>query len=67
MALGVVFILIIMTVNLRGIKESGRIFAVPTYLFIASFLVMIIVGIVHAGNQWWSVARYSTSLYAAAA
>ena len=42
------FILIIMTVNLRGIKESGRIFAAPTYLFIGSFVIMIIVGIIHA-------------------
>jgi amino acid transporter len=49
-ALGVVFILIIMIVNLRGIKESGRIFAAPTYLFIGSFLIMIIVGLIHAAT-----------------
>jgi hypothetical protein len=30
-------ILIITLLNLRGVKESGTIFAVPTYLFIASF------------------------------
>ncbi len=47
-ALGVLFILIIMVVNLRGIKESGTIFAAPTYLFIASFLIMIVTGIIHA-------------------
>ncbi len=46
--LGVIFILLIMVVNLRGIRESGTIFAAPTYLFIGSFLVMILVGIIHA-------------------
>lgn len=32
--------------NLRGVKESGRLFAVPTYFFIASLLGMIGVGVV---------------------
>lgn len=31
--------------NLRGIKESGRIFAVPTYLFIVSMFLLIGVGL----------------------
>ena len=30
--------------NLRGVRESGRIFAVPTYFFIVSILVLIAVG-----------------------
>lgn len=46
--LGVFFILVIMVVNLRGIRESGSIFAAPTYLFIAAFLIMIITGVIHA-------------------
>lgn len=46
--LGVLFILLIMVVNLRGIRESGTIFAAPTYLFIASFLIMIVTGVIHA-------------------
>jgi amino acid transporter len=50
-ALGVLFILIIMVVNLRGIRESGTIFAAPTYLFIGSFLIMILVGIIHAATS----------------
>lgn len=45
---GVVFIILIMVVNLRGVRESGTIFAAPTYLFISAFLVMIGTGIVHA-------------------
>jgi amino acid transporter len=30
--------------NLRGIRESGRLFAAPTYFFIASILIMLAVG-----------------------
>ena len=39
-------VIIIMTVvNLRGVKESGRIFAVPTYFFLGLAFLMLIVGI----------------------
>ena len=39
------FILFIMLANCRGVRESGLLFATPTYLFIGSFLVMIVVGL----------------------
>ena len=42
------FIAIICVGNLRGVKESGKIFAVPTYLFIISMFVMIGMGIYKA-------------------
>src|SRR5262245_32116833 len=32
--------------NLRGVRESGRVFAVPTYAFIASYVLMIAWGAV---------------------
>src|ERR1700758_992268 len=32
--------------NLRGIKEAGKAFAVPTYLFAGSVILMIVVGLV---------------------
>jgi amino acid transporter len=32
--------------NLRGIREAGRVFALPTYLFAGSVVVMIITGVV---------------------
>jgi amino acid transporter len=35
---------IVTVVNLRGIRESGRTFAGPTYLFIGSLFVMLMVG-----------------------
>ncbi len=38
-------ILIMCFGNLRGIKEAGRLFAVPTYLFAGSVVLMIIVGL----------------------
>ncbi|MFN2568392.1 MAG: APC family permease [Candidatus Dormibacteria bacterium] len=40
-ALCVGFIVILMVVNLRGVKETGNIFALPTYLFIVAMLGMI--------------------------
>jgi amino acid transporter len=30
--------------NLRGLRESGRLFALPSYLFIAAFVVLLTVG-----------------------
>jgi len=41
-ALAVVFLL--MLGNLRGIRESGRMFSLPTYFFVVSLLVLIAVG-----------------------
>jgi amino acid transporter len=46
LALG--FVVILMLGNLRGIRESGQIFAVPTYFFIVTTLALIAVGIWHA-------------------
>jgi amino acid transporter len=42
--LTVAFVLILMLGNLRGIRESGRIFAIPTYLFVVSLLGLMAVG-----------------------
>ncbi len=39
-----VAIFLLMLTNLRGVKESGRIFMVPTYAFIVSIFVLIGVG-----------------------
>jgi amino acid transporter len=39
------FVFVLMVGNLRGIRESGRIFAVPTYFFITTMLALIVVGI----------------------
>ena len=42
--IGVVAIALITLGNLRGLRESGNIFAVPTYLFVGSALLMIAIG-----------------------
>lgn len=42
----VVLILLMMLGNLRGVKESAKIFSVPTYLFVLSIIIMLIVGII---------------------
>ena len=44
-ALGVGFVALIAFANLRGVRESGRVFAVPTYVFIATFAVLVGVGL----------------------
>ena len=43
--LAVVTVVLIAIVNLRGIRESGSIFAAPTYVFVISVLAMIGVGL----------------------
>jgi amino acid transporter len=44
MAVG--FVILIAAVNLRGVRESSKAFAIPTYVFIGSVLLMIIVGLI---------------------
>ncbi|GAA1542598.1 APC family permease [Nocardioides humi] len=41
-----VMVLLLMALNLRGIRESGRLFAVPTYLFMVAILGMCAFGFV---------------------
>jgi amino acid transporter len=43
--ISVIAILIMCYGNLRGIREAGRIFALPTYLFSGSVIIMIIIGL----------------------
>ncbi|HET7288320.1 MAG TPA: APC family permease, partial [Pyrinomonadaceae bacterium] len=42
-----IFIAFIATANLRGVRESGALFAAPTYVFVVSFLFMIAFGLFH--------------------
>ena len=39
------FVFLLMAMNLRGMRESGKTFALPTYLFIAGVIVMVAVGL----------------------
>jgi amino acid transporter len=47
-ALSLVFLAVLAIGNLRGIKESGRLFALPTYLFLGSMAALLAVGAVKA-------------------
>ena len=49
--LGVFVILLIVVANLRGIREAGSIFAVPTYLFITATVALIVLGLFHLITQ----------------
>ena len=39
------FIVVIAVGNLRGVRESGKVFAVPTYFFIANMVLLLTVGL----------------------
>jgi len=45
-AIALVMLLIITIGNLRGVRESSKLFGVPTYIFIVSCVVLIVTGIV---------------------
>ncbi|HET9654217.1 MAG TPA: APC family permease [Kineosporiaceae bacterium] len=44
--LAVVVVVVLMTMNLRGVRESGTAFAIPTYVFMFSILGMGVFGLV---------------------
>jgi hypothetical protein len=46
--LDLLLIVVMTMLNLRGVRESGSIFALPTYFFIVSAALLIIVGLVKA-------------------
>lgn len=43
-----VILFVITTINLRGVREAGAIFLLPTYLFIVTLLAAILIGCVKA-------------------
>lgn len=44
MPVAVAIVVLIMVINLRGVKESGAVFAVPTYFFVSMMVILIVVG-----------------------
>ena len=63
----VVIIALIAVMNLRGLRQSGALFAIPTYFFIASIFIMIATAIVRsllgqpmvAESASWQIAETS--------
>lgn len=39
--IGVAMVLLIMLINLRGVKESGKALAIPTYFFLATMVILL--------------------------
>jgi len=50
-ALGIGLVVLIAVANLRGLRESGRVFAVWSYLFIGGYLLLMVYG--YAGFALW--------------
>jgi amino acid transporter len=48
--LSVFFVALLVVANLRGVRESGKAFAVPTYTFISLTLLMLIVAVVRGAS-----------------
>ncbi|MEK0098853.1 amino acid permease [Streptomyces sp. A475] len=44
--LAVGFVALLTAINLRGVRESGKTFAAPTYLFVGGVLIMVITGLI---------------------
>ncbi len=54
-----VAILLIVVINLRGVRESGKVFSLPVYLFIGSLLLLISVSF----TKYFSLAQLSLPEY----
>jgi len=54
-------IFVMMILNLRGTRESGNVFAAPTYLYVVSILAMIAVGFYKAATDQLPVAQETAS------
>jgi amino acid transporter len=49
--IGVAMIAVLLTTNLRGVRQAGALFAAPTYLFIGAIALLLIVGLVNAAGR----------------
>ena len=50
MPVAVALVVVLTALNLRGVRESGTLFAIPTYAFMAGIIVMGVVGFVRAAG-----------------
>jgi amino acid transporter len=64
--LSLAFVALLTVVNLRGVRESGILFAVPTYAFVAAMYVMIATGIARGVVGGWPQAEVPDPLAAGA-
>ena len=62
--LAVGFVVLITLANLRGVREAGTIFAVPTYCFIVAIVVMVVAGIARCATGGCPVSHLPAGLHA---
>jgi amino acid transporter len=48
--IALLILLLVTWINLRGVRESGSIFAIPTYAFVAGVFLVIVAGLLRAGG-----------------
>jgi amino acid transporter len=48
---GLAMIAVLLATNLRGVRQAGGVFAVPTYAFILAIALLVAVGLVDAGGR----------------
>ncbi len=49
--IGVIVIAVLLIGNLRGVRQAGSLFAIPTYAFIAAMAALVIAGLVDAAGR----------------
>ncbi|AIT09534.1 amino acid transporter [Candidatus Francisella endociliophora] len=57
--LALILLALLMIINLRGVKSTAKIFIWPTYMFIASILIMIVFGIYQYNHDSLQTFEYS--------
>ncbi|MHB8508044.1 MAG: APC family permease, partial [Candidatus Dormibacteria bacterium] len=61
--MGLAVIALIVLVNLRGIREAGSIFSLPTYLFLAAMMALLAGGFIHLFLQGHQAPSFAHSNY----
>jgi amino acid transporter len=55
--IGLAMILLLVLVNLRGARDAGAVFALPTYMFVLSIALVVVVGLIKsAGHGFHAIA-----------
>jgi amino acid transporter len=49
-AMALVFVILITVANLRGVKEASSLFAIPTYLFVVTVMIMLVTGFIECSD-----------------
>jgi amino acid transporter len=64
--LAVGFVVLITLANLRGVREAGTIFAIPTYCFIVAIVVMVVAGIARCATGGCPVSHLPAGIHSEA-